>query len=420
MSGMAGLTTQGGWFTADTNTPAGSWALFFADVTIVSADGTVTPVFTRNYAPALTPWNQGGVSGQTSTVESPPRDPNTSFYATTYYVSNHLGTVSLELTSGNPDQGRAGWPIWQGRFTPFGQEIIGGTTANYIGGQPLDGTSNRYKFTAKERDAESGLDNFGPRYYASTMGRFMSPDPVFATVDRLADPQQWNMYSYVRNNPLSLTDPTGLDFNLTCDKNNGSTCVGGLQGQTVDGKFQATDVDMNNSKDAGAGYHDQFGTQYTGSFNQDSGVSFTNTAPGEATSSNSRFIDGSDETDVNGSGSMFGGTQGRFNSNCGGSCEAKGSIFDLPGHAGSVANAEQMIGKSFEDNLNFFGGHGKSTSYRTGEDQLTHLVVHAGGATEIHFEGHPPGRDLMNFVLHQVDAIRDSANHQSSKEPNLP
>ena len=275
-------------------------------------------------------------------------------------------------------------------------------------------------FTGKERDAESGLDYFGARYYGSSMGRFMSPDPVFATVDRLADPQQWNMYSYVRNNPLSLTDPTGLDFNLTCDKNNGSTCVGGLQGQTVDGKFQATDVDMNNSKDAGAGYHDQFGNQYTGSFNQDSGVSFTNTAPGGATSSNSRFIDGSDETDVNGSGSMFGGTQGRFNSNCGGSCEAKGSIFDLPGHAGAVANAEQMIGKSFEDNLNFFGGHGKSTSYRTGEDQLTHLVVHAGGATEIHFEGHPPGRDLMNFVLHQVDAIRDSANHQSSKEPNLP
>src|SRR5450755_4537505 len=34
------------------------------------------------------------------------------------------------------------------------------------------------KFTGKERDTESGLDNFGKRYNASSLGRFMSPDPV--------------------------------------------------------------------------------------------------------------------------------------------------------------------------------------------------------------------------------------------------
>lgn len=34
-----------------------------------------------------------------------------------------------------------------------------------------------YKFTGKERDSESGLDNFGARYDSSSMGRFMSPDP---------------------------------------------------------------------------------------------------------------------------------------------------------------------------------------------------------------------------------------------------
>ena len=124
------------------------------------------------------------------------------------------------------------------------------------------------RYTGKERDAESGLDYFGARYYASSMGRFMSPDPVFATVDRLMDPQQWNMYSYVRNNPLSLTDPTGLDFNLSCSGGNTATCQGGLQGQTVDGKFQATDVDMNKQGDPSAGYSDQFGNNYTG----DSGI----------------------------------------------------------------------------------------------------------------------------------------------------
>jgi RHS repeat-associated protein len=37
-------------------------------------------------------------------------------------------------------------------------------------------TLRAYKFTGKERDTESNLDEFGARYYASTMGRFMTPD----------------------------------------------------------------------------------------------------------------------------------------------------------------------------------------------------------------------------------------------------
>ena len=35
-----------------------------------------------------------------------------------------------------------------------------------------------HKFTGKERDGESGLDNFGARYLTSSIGRFMSPDPM--------------------------------------------------------------------------------------------------------------------------------------------------------------------------------------------------------------------------------------------------
>jgi RHS repeat-associated protein len=65
-------------------------------------------------------------------------------------------------------------------------------------------------FTGKERDSESGLDNFGARYDASSMGRFMTPDPIHVMKQRLVDPQQWNLYGYVRNNPLNLTDPMGL------------------------------------------------------------------------------------------------------------------------------------------------------------------------------------------------------------------
>jgi len=68
-------------------------------------------------------------------------------------------------------------------------------------------------FTGKERDAESGLDYFGARYYASSMGRFMSPDwaakaePVpYAKLD---NPQSLNLYEYVLNNPLHGVDPDG-------------------------------------------------------------------------------------------------------------------------------------------------------------------------------------------------------------------
>jgi RHS repeat-associated protein len=39
-------------------------------------------------------------------------------------------------------------------------------------------TGSRYKFTGKERDSESGFDNFGARYYSSQYGRFLSPDPM--------------------------------------------------------------------------------------------------------------------------------------------------------------------------------------------------------------------------------------------------
>ena len=69
-----------------------------------------------------------------------------------------------------------------------------------------------YKFTGKERDTESGLDYFGARYYASSMGRFMSLDPKQITKQRMNDPQQWNMYSYVRNNPMIVIDPDGKEL----------------------------------------------------------------------------------------------------------------------------------------------------------------------------------------------------------------
>jgi RHS repeat-associated protein len=63
-------------------------------------------------------------------------------------------------------------------------------------------------FTGKERDSESGLDNFEARYFGSSMGRFMSPGPEqIDGFDHLESPQAWNGYAYVHNNPLNATDP---------------------------------------------------------------------------------------------------------------------------------------------------------------------------------------------------------------------
>ena len=75
-----------------------------------------------------------------------------------YYFSNHLGSASVITdSSGNVQQ--------QTDYYPYGGIVYSSGT-----------DPNHYEFTGKERDSESGNDYFGARYYASTMGRFLSPD----------------------------------------------------------------------------------------------------------------------------------------------------------------------------------------------------------------------------------------------------
>ncbi len=77
----------------------------------------------------------------------------------------------------------------------------------------------RSRSSGKERDNESGLDFFGARYYGSSLGRFMSVDPKAAS-GKLANPQSWNRYSYVLNNPLALFDPDGKEAYFAVQGNN--------------------------------------------------------------------------------------------------------------------------------------------------------------------------------------------------------
>jgi RHS repeat-associated protein len=103
-----------------------------------------------------------------------------------YYFSDQIDSVhyyfSDQIDSARVVTDAVGNIAQQSDYFPYGGEIV------VTGSDP-----NHYKFSGKERDSESGLDNFGARYNASTMGRFMSPDPLGG---KLVDPQTLNKYSY--------------------------------------------------------------------------------------------------------------------------------------------------------------------------------------------------------------------------------
>jgi RHS repeat-associated protein len=115
---------------------------------------------------------------------------------TTYFRhDDHLGTARVLTMMNQAIHDSAD-------YQPFGEQSSGDT-----------GTT--HKFTGKERDGETLLDDFGARYYSSTMGRFMTPDwaarPVSVPYAVFGDPQSLNLYGYVRNDPVSRADADGHD-----------------------------------------------------------------------------------------------------------------------------------------------------------------------------------------------------------------
>lgn len=178
-----------------------------------------------------------------------------------------------------------------------------------------------YKFTGKERDGESGLDNFGARYNASSMGRFMTPDPIFMTKHRLIDPQQWNLYAYVRNNPLNLTDPTDL-WEKGCGKDT-ATCHKDYVGTWDKDHKNFTPTTIQSDKNGN--FKDHTVTMNT------SGINIDGKYQGV-------FASGTSATVVNGTGNLS-GFQANFSGNCLGHCEAVGTLSALPGPSQSAKTA---------------------------------------------------------------------------------
>jgi RHS repeat-associated protein len=172
-----------------TSAPPGSWDIYYGDIILVSANGSYIPIYSRSMM-TLSVGTNPTVSNFSAVTEKVA--DTTPLTTTTYYHRDQIGSSST-LTAGT------GWPVSTYIYFPYGQ-----------GPQP--GT-NHYLFTGKERDTESGNDYFGARYYASNMGRFLSPDwsPQAEPVPyaKFADPQSLNLYAYVTNNPLVRVDPSG-------------------------------------------------------------------------------------------------------------------------------------------------------------------------------------------------------------------
>jgi RHS repeat-associated protein len=89
-------------------------------------------------------------------------------------------------------------------YAPFGEQF---SSLNL-------GIGNLYNFTGQQQWTVSGssaaLDDFPFRKYHPVQGRWITPDPLGIGAVDITNPQTWNRYAYVGNNPLNAVDPLGL------------------------------------------------------------------------------------------------------------------------------------------------------------------------------------------------------------------
>ena len=138
---------------------------------------------------------------------SDPVPPAAGGGGTSYLTSDHLGSTRVVTKQDGTVKARYD-------YLPFGEELGSSIGGRAVGMGYSAADSTKQKFTQKERDSESGLDYFLARYYSSAQGRFTSADPIVLSRNRLVDPQQLNLYGYVRNNPLIFIDVTGEEITV--------------------------------------------------------------------------------------------------------------------------------------------------------------------------------------------------------------
>jgi RHS repeat-associated protein len=167
---------------------------------IYDHQGRLIAEYTGDPAPSIPTkeYIYGGNGVLLAVVE--PDNPDTN-QAIKYLTPDHLDTPRVS-TDAN------GNVISRHDYMPFGEEITSdiGNRASVQGYSGAD--SIRQKFTSHERDEETGLDFAQARYFSSMQGRFTSLDPLGKS-EKLDNPQTWNRYAYVLNNPLRYRDPDG-------------------------------------------------------------------------------------------------------------------------------------------------------------------------------------------------------------------
>ena len=111
-----------------------------------------------------------------------------------YYYTDHLGSASW-ITEG-------GEPVQYIHYMPYGELWRNQRNTTY---------DERYKFTGKERDAETGYDYFGARNYSSAITSWLSVDPLSDKYPSVSP------YAYCAWNPVKHVDPDGRDWYETED-----------------------------------------------------------------------------------------------------------------------------------------------------------------------------------------------------------
>jgi RHS repeat-associated protein len=130
-----------------------------------------------------------------------------------WLVSDHLGSPRMVVDK----SGNLGG-IRRRDFLPFGEELASSIGHRTDANAGYTSDNVRQKFVGYERDIETGLDFAQARYFSNIQGRFTGVDPYNPVVDiddeddfkeYLGQPQHWNRYAYVWNNPLKYIDPDG-------------------------------------------------------------------------------------------------------------------------------------------------------------------------------------------------------------------
>ena len=130
---------------------------------------------------------------------------------TSWMFTDILG--SIRAVTGDKPQSGAATITECYDYLPFGRMLSSADNGRNTGCYPASpdfalSSVESSKFTGKTRDPEMGLDFFGARFYSAAQGRFTSPDRLFAD-QHGADPQSWNIYAYVGNNPMRFVDTNG-------------------------------------------------------------------------------------------------------------------------------------------------------------------------------------------------------------------